>query len=143
MRFARSGRQVRFARAKEILVRTIDGIWTFPFARLELTVKGTELVGIGEKMDEISPPGFLVALGGSAEPSRETTKFTLSGPLRGRTCRFRVDVEATEKGLTGRVLGLGDQGKKGYVIFSPDEGLAEIVELKDDKPSEYYRALGA
>ena len=115
---------MRFARAKEILVRTIDGIWTFPFARLELTVKGTELVGIGEKMDEISPPG-------------------LSGPLRGRTCRFRVDVEATGKGLTGRVLGLGDQGKKGYVIFSSDEGLAEIVELKDDKPSEYYRALGA
>jgi hypothetical protein len=29
------------------------------------------------------------------------------------------------------------------VIFSPDEGFAEIVELKDDKPSEYYRALGA
>jgi hypothetical protein len=103
---------VRFARAKEILVRTIDGIWTFPFARLELTVKGTELVGIGEKMDEISPSGFLVALSGSAEPSRETTKFTLSGPLRGRTCRFRVDVEATEKDSQAVSWGWEIKGRK-------------------------------
>lgn len=118
----------------------IDGVWTFPFAKLALKVDGAELSGYGEETEEIPPSAFLTALGGSSEPSQETKKFTLSGSLQGRTCRFRIEVEVAGRGLTGGILGASDQTKEGYMTFSSAGDVADIVELKDDKPGKYYRA---
>ena len=117
---------------------SIDSKWKFPFGLMSLKLVNGELRGRCElKMEEPASP--LMRLAGSAHPISRIERYSFSGRVIGRACKFELKQET--EGISRAMLfgGSGDSRKDGFIVFSEEGDSAQVCDLKDGKPEAYYQ----
>jgi hypothetical protein len=119
----------------------LGGIWNFPEANISLGLQDGALTGQTQVRVDL-PSSSLGALFGTPSTTRqETRKISFTGKVEGRTCKFRLETETLSDGslmTIGQMLGAGKPSREGYLVFSRDGNSAEVCELKNGKPSEFF-----
>jgi tetratricopeptide (TPR) repeat protein len=118
----------------------IDGVWSFPFGEISIKLTGKTFAGEGQR--NIMPPSphslALAGLGRPGPPAGGIELFHLSGEVRGRVGKFKLDSEIVSASPASPWWGPGTEKKEGYILFSADGETGEIAQPKDGKLHYYY-----
>ena len=123
------------------VIPAIDGVWSFPFGEISIKLTGKTFAGEGQRNLEPPSSGFLAlaGLGRPGPPAGGIEFFHLSGEVRGRVGKFKLDSEIVSAIPASPWWGPGTEKKEGYIVFGPDGETGEVAELKEGKPESLYR----
>ncbi|MGC2743325.1 MAG: hypothetical protein WA672_09065 [Candidatus Angelobacter sp.] len=102
-------------------VGDIEGVWTFPFGEIPLSVKEGSVTGSVEKQQRKS---HLAMLAGTKGDTRKKS-YTLMGSLNGRICDYSLIVDPDVENLNST-----PSSEHGYVVFSKEGNRASCLMLE-------------